>query len=62
MVEHLIENDEKNAAIYKSNLNKALKDIDKLIKNVKSEINKDAKTIVFHDAYHILKKDSMLIY
>ena len=51
MVEHLIENDEKNASIYKSNLNKALKDIDGLIKNVKSELNKDFKSIVFHDAY-----------
>ena len=51
MVKHLIENDEKNASIYKSNLNKALKDIDGLIKNVKSELNKDFKSIVFHDAY-----------
>ena len=51
MVEHLIENDEKNASAYKSNLNKALKDIDGLVKNVKSELNKDFKSIVFHDAY-----------
>jgi len=51
MVKHLIENDEKNASIYKSNLNKALKDIDRLVKNVKSELNKDFKSIVFHDAY-----------
>ena len=51
MVKHLIENDEKNASIYKSNLNKALKDIDGLIKNIKSELNKDFKSIVFHDAY-----------
>jgi len=51
MSEHLIENDEKNASIYKSNLNKALKDIDKLLKSVKSELNKDFKSIVFHDAY-----------
>ena len=51
MVKHLIENDEKNASIYKNNLNKALKDIDGLIKNVKSELNKDFKSIVFHDAY-----------
>ena len=51
MVKHLIENDEKNASIYKSNLNKALKDIDGLVKNVKSELNKDFKSIVFHDAY-----------
>ena len=51
MVKHLIENDEMNTSIYKSNLNKALKDIDGLIKNVKSELNKDFKSIVFHDAY-----------
>ena len=30
MVEHLIENDAKNASKYKSNLKKALKDIDKI--------------------------------
>jgi len=51
MVEHLIENDEKNSSIYKSNLGKALKDIDKLIKDVKAELNKDISSIVFHDAY-----------
>ena len=51
MVEHLIENDEKNSSIYKSNLGKALKDIDKLIKDVKAELNKDISFIVFHDAY-----------
>ena len=51
MVKHLIENDEKNASIYKSNLNKALKDIDGLIKKIKSELNKDFKSIVFNDAY-----------
>ena len=56
MVEHLIENDEKNASIYKSNLNKALKDIDKLLKNVKSELNKDFKSIVFHDAYQYFEE------
>ena len=36
MVEHLIENDAKNASAYKSNLKKALKDIDGLLKSVKS--------------------------
>ena len=51
MVEHLIENDEKNSSVYKSNLAKALKDIDKLIKDVKAELNKDISFIVFHDAY-----------
>ena len=51
MVEHLIENDEKNASIYKSNLDKALKDIDKLISDVNSELNQNISFIVFHDAY-----------
>ena len=56
MVEHLIENDAKNASSYKSNLNKALKDIDGLLKSVKSELNKDFKSIVFHDAYQYFEE------
>ena len=56
MVEHLIENDEKNASIYKSNLDKALKDIDKLISDVKSELNKEISFIVFHDAYQYFEE------
>ena len=56
MTEHLIENDQKNASTYNSNLNKALKDIDKLLKDVKSELNKDFKSIVFHDAYQYFEK------
>ena len=56
MVEHLIENDAKNASAYKSNLNKALKDIDGLLKTVKSELNKDFKSIVFHDAYQYFEE------
>ncbi len=51
MAEHLIENDEKNSSVYKSNLGKALKDVDKLIKDVKAELNQDISFIVFHDAY-----------
>ena len=50
MAEHLIENDPKNEAKYKANLKKAHKDLDKLTKKVKSELNKDFKSIVFHDA------------
>lgn len=56
MVEHLIENDAKNASAYKSNLNKALKDIDGLLKSIKSELNKDFKSIVFHDAYQYFEE------
>ena len=51
MAKHLIENDQKNASVYKDNLKKANKDLDKLVKQVKSELSKDFKSIVFHDAY-----------
>ena len=56
MAEHLIENDQKNEAKYKENLKKAHKDLDKLTKKVKSELNKDFKSIVFHDAYQYFEK------
>ena len=56
MAEHLIEKDQKNASIYKSNLKKALKELDKLTKDVKSDLNKYFKSIVFHDAYQYFEK------
>jgi zinc transport system substrate-binding protein len=56
MAEHLIENDAKNASKYKSNLKKALKDIDKLVSNVSSELNQSVASIVFHDAYQYFEK------
>ena len=56
MTEHLIENDQKNEAKYKANLKKAHKDLDNLTKKVKSELNKDFKSIVFHDAYQYFEK------
>jgi len=56
MAEHLIENDQKNEAKYKKNYKKAHKDLDKLTKKVKSELNKDFKSIVFHDAYQYFEK------
>ena len=56
MAEHLIENDKKNEAKYKENLKKAHKDLDKLTKKVKAELNKDFKSIVFHDAYQYFEK------
>jgi len=56
MTEHLIEKDQKNASVYKNNLKKALKDLDKLTKDVKSDLNKDFKSIVFHDAYQYFEK------
>ena len=56
MTKHLIENDQMNASVYKDNLKKANKDLDKLVKQVKSELNKDFKSIVFHDAYQYFEK------
>ena len=48
--------DKDNSSAYKSNSKKALKEIDNLIKQVKSDINKDAKVVVFHDAYQYFEK------
>ena len=56
MAEHLIENDSKNEATYKSNLKKALNDIDKLTADVKTELNKSVASIVFHDAYQYFEE------
>ncbi len=56
MAEHLIEKDQENASKYKANLKNAHKDLDKLIKKVKSDLNKDFKSIVFHDAYQYFEK------
>ena len=59
MAEHLIENDPKNAAKYKSNLEKALKDIDKLTIDVMTELNKVFLQSYFMMLINILKKDLM---
>ena len=56
MAEHLIENDQKNELKYKANLKKAHKDLDKLTEKVKSDLNKDFKSIVFHDAYQYFEE------
>ncbi|MDB9744548.1 zinc ABC transporter substrate-binding protein ZnuA [Pelagibacteraceae bacterium] len=56
MLEHLIENDTKNASKYKSNLKKALKNIDDLNADVKSELSKSTASIVFHDAYQYFEE------
>ena len=56
MVEHLIENDPKNEAKYKSNLAKALKEIDKLIIDVMTDLSSSVSSIVFHDAYQYFEK------
>ena len=56
MFEHLIENDAKNTSTYKSNLEKALKDIDKLTMEVMTELNQSTSSIVFHDAYQYFEE------
>ena len=56
MVEHLIENDPKNEKIYKDNLSKGYKEIDKLTKDVSSELSNSVASIVFHDAYQYFEK------
>jgi len=56
MTEHLIENDSKNASTYKSNLDKALNDIDKLTMEVMTELNKSTSSIVFHDGYQYFEE------
>ena len=56
MSKHLIESDPKNESVYRANLNKAYKDIDKLTEDVKSELNQSVASIVFHDAYQYFEK------
>ena len=48
--------DPANSSAYNSNSAKALKEIDQLINDVKSKINRDAKYVVFHDAYQYFEK------
>ena len=56
MAEHLIENDPKNKAKYKSNLAKALQEIDKLTIDVMTDLSSSVASIVFHDAYQYFEK------
>ncbi len=56
MVEHLIEKDPKNEAKYKSNLSKALKEIDKLTIDVMTDLSNSVSSIVFHDAYQYFEE------
>ncbi len=56
MAEHLIENDPKNEVKYKSNLDKALKEIDKLTIEVMTDLSNSVSSIVFHDAYKYFEK------
>ena len=56
MSKHLIENDPKNEKIYRDNLSKGYKEIDKLTKDVSSELINSVASIVFHDAYQYFEK------
>ena len=56
MSKHLIELDAKNESIYSDNLSKAYKEIDKLTKDVTTELNQSVASIVFHDAYQYFEK------
>ena len=56
MAEHLIENDSKNEAKYKSNLAKALQEIDKLTIDVMTDLSSSVSSIVFHDAYQYFEE------
>jgi zinc transport system substrate-binding protein len=56
MFEHLIENDPKNETKYKNNLDKALKEIDKLTIDVMTDLSNSVSSIVFHDAYQYFEK------
>ena len=52
----LSELDPNNASTYKSNSAKALNEIEQLISDAKIKINRDAKYVVFHDAYQYFEK------
>jgi zinc transport system substrate-binding protein len=51
ITKQLVQLDSKNSSIYKSNSKKALTEIDKLVKDIKKDLNKDLRFVVFHDAY-----------
>ena len=51
ITKQLVQLDSKNSSAYKSNSKKALTDIDKLTQNIKKDLNKDLRFVVFHDAY-----------
>tara|TARA_B110000238_G_scaffold46497_1_gene50386 strand:- start:1076 stop:2020 length:945 start_codon:yes stop_codon:yes gene_type:complete len=48
--------DPKNKLIYESNAKKVSFKINKMMKEIKKEINKDAAFVVFHDAYQYFEK------
>ena len=56
ITKQLVKLDSKNSSAYKSNSKKALTDIDKLTQNIKKDLNKDLRFVVFHDAYQYFEK------
>ena len=56
ITKQLVQLDLKNSSAYKSNSKKALTDIDKLTQNIKKDLNKDLRFVVFHDAYQYFEK------
>ena len=51
ITKQLIKLDPANSSIYKSNSKKALAEMDELIKDIKNNLKKDLRFVVFHDAY-----------
>ena len=56
ITKQLVQLDSKNSATYKANSKKALADIDKFTKNIKKDLSKDLRFVVFHDAYQYFEK------
>ena len=56
ITKQLVQLDSKNSSAYKSNSKKTLMDIDKLTQNIKKDLNKDLRFVVFHDAYQYFEK------
>ena len=51
ITKQLVQLDSKNSSTYKSNSKKALANIDKLVKDIKNDLSKNLRFVVFHDAY-----------
>ena len=51
ITKELVKLDSENSYAYKSNSKKALADIDRLVKDIKKDLNKNLRFVVFHDAY-----------
>ena len=56
MAKNMKMKDRKNAAKYDANLKKANANLDNLVSKINKNINKNAKYVVFHDAYQYFEK------